>query len=77
MQVTISAIKADIGGIGGHTRPSEELLETVRDFVIKNAKGLLIDHYIGYTGDVYTLNNDPYSRCGGRKNSQAGVGCLY
>ena len=23
MRVTISAIKADIGGIGGHTRPSE------------------------------------------------------
>ncbi len=51
MQVTISAIKADIGGIGGHTCPSEELLETVRNFVVKNAKGLLIDHYIGYTGD--------------------------
>src|ERR671928_2065780 len=51
MQVTISAIKADIGGVGGHTCPSEELLETVRNFVVKNAKGLLIDHYIGYTGD--------------------------
>src|ERR671928_466737 len=51
MQVTISAIKADIGGVGGHTCPSEELLETVRNFVVKNAKGLLIDHYIGFTGD--------------------------
>ncbi|HYX72279.1 MAG TPA: fructose 1,6-bisphosphatase, partial [Nitrososphaera sp.] len=51
MRVTISAIKADIGGIGGHTRPSEELLETVRNFVVRNAKGLLIDQYVGYTGD--------------------------
>src|SRR5215213_9157657 len=51
MRVTISAIKADIGGIGGHTCPSEELLETVRNFVVKNAKGLLIDQYVGYTGD--------------------------
>ena len=52
MRVTVSAIKADIGGVGGHTRPSEELLETVRNFVVKSAKGLLlIDHYIGYTGD--------------------------
>ncbi|AFU57241.1 MAG: fructose-1,6-bisphosphate aldolase/phosphatase [Nitrososphaera sp.] len=51
MQITVSAIKADIGGIGGHTRPSDELLETVRNFVAKNSKGLLIDHYIGYTGD--------------------------
>ncbi len=51
MRITVSAIKADIGGIGGHTRPSEELLETVRNFVAKNSKGLLVDHYIGYTGD--------------------------
>ena len=51
MQVTISAIKADIGGIGGHTRPSDELVQTVKDYVTNNAKGMLIDHYIGYAGD--------------------------
>ncbi len=51
MRITLSAIKADIGGIGGHTRPSDELVGTVKNFVGKNAKGLLIDHYIGYTGD--------------------------
>ncbi len=51
MRITVSAIKADIGGIGGHTCPSEKLLETVKNFVSRNAKGLLIDHYIGYTGD--------------------------
>ncbi|MGH9991258.1 MAG: fructose-1,6-bisphosphate aldolase/phosphatase [Nitrososphaera sp.] len=51
MRITLSAIKADIGGIGGHTRPSDELVGTVRNFVSKNAKGLLVDYYIGYTGD--------------------------
>jgi fructose 1,6-bisphosphate aldolase/phosphatase len=51
MKITVSAIKADIGGIGGHTRPSDELVRTVRDFVAKNGKGILIDYYIGYTGD--------------------------
>ncbi|MFL6474419.1 MAG: fructose-1,6-bisphosphate aldolase/phosphatase [Nitrososphaera sp.] len=51
MRVTVSAIKADIGGVGGHTCPSGELLDAVRKFVAKNVKGLLIDHYIGYTGD--------------------------
>ena len=51
MQITVSAIKADIGGIGGHTCPSEKLLETVRNFVARNAKSLLVDYYIGYTGD--------------------------
>ncbi|MGH9978318.1 MAG: fructose 1,6-bisphosphatase, partial [Nitrososphaeraceae archaeon] len=28
MKVTVSAIKADIGAIGGHTRPSDELLNS-------------------------------------------------
>jgi fructose 1,6-bisphosphate aldolase/phosphatase len=51
MQVTLSAIKADIGGIGGHTRPSEELVASVRNFVAKNGKGLHIDYYVGFTGD--------------------------
>ena len=51
MKITVSAIKADIGGIGGHTRPSDELVQSVKDYVLKNGKGLLIDKYIGYTGD--------------------------
>lgn len=51
MRITISAIKADIGGIGGHTRPSDELVNAVKSFVAKNSKGMLIDHYIGFSGD--------------------------
>lgn len=51
MKITVSAIKADIGGIGGHTRPSNELLQAVNDHINKNGKGILIDNYIGYTGD--------------------------
>src|SRR5919205_379368 len=51
MRITVTAIKADIGGVGGHTCPSQELLDAVQSFVTKNARGLLIDHYIGYTGD--------------------------
>lgn len=51
MRITLSAIKADIGGIGGHTRPSDELVASVKNFVAKNSRGLFIDHYIGYTGD--------------------------
>lgn len=50
MKVTVSAIKADVGGIGGHTRPSDGILEGVRR-TIKNAGNLLLDHYIGYSGD--------------------------
>ncbi|HXV51527.1 MAG TPA: fructose-1,6-bisphosphate aldolase/phosphatase [Nitrosopumilaceae archaeon] len=50
MKVTISVIKADVGGIGGHTRPSDELLNAVKK-TVKNAGSLLIDSYIGYCGD--------------------------
>lgn len=50
MKITISVIKADVGGIGGHTRPSDGLIDAVRE-VVKNAEDLLIDHYIGYCGD--------------------------
>ena len=50
MKITISVIKADVGGIGGHTRPSDGLLDAVRS-VVKNAENLLLDHYIGYCGD--------------------------
>lgn len=53
MRITISAIKADIGGIGGHTRPSDELIEAVKKYVNQRSKehGILVDQYIGYTGD--------------------------
>ena len=55
MKITVTVIKADVGGIGGHTRPSDGLLNAVRNIVrpqmVKNGKGLLIDSYIGYCGD--------------------------
>jgi fructose 1,6-bisphosphate aldolase/phosphatase len=51
MRITVSAIKADIGAIGGHTRPSDELLDVVKNFIEKKGKELIIDHYIGYSGD--------------------------
>ena len=50
MKITVSVIKADVGGVGGHTRPSDGLIEAVRK-TIDNSKDLLIDYYIGYAGD--------------------------
>ena len=50
MKITVSVIKADVGGVGGHTRPSDGLIEAVRK-TINNSKDLLIDYYIGYCGD--------------------------
>ena len=50
MKITVSVIKADVGGIGGHTRPSDDLIQAVRD-TVNASSDLLIDHYIGYCGD--------------------------
>ncbi|MCH2404809.1 MAG: fructose-1,6-bisphosphatase [Nitrosopumilus sp.] len=50
MKITVSVIKADVGGVGGHTKPSDGLIEAVRK-TIKNSADLLIDYYIGYCGD--------------------------
>jgi fructose 1,6-bisphosphate aldolase/phosphatase len=50
-KITLSIIKADIGSIGGHIKPSEKVLETIKNFVKKEGKNLIIDHYIGFTGD--------------------------
>lgn len=51
MKISLSAIKADIGAIGGHTRPSDDLVQKVKDHVMSKGKNMLIDYYIGYTGD--------------------------
>ena len=50
MKITVSVIKADVGGVGGHTKPSDALIQAIRD-TVKNSSDLLIDYYIGYCGD--------------------------
>ncbi len=56
MKITISAIKADVGSIGGHTTPNLKMLDMARHEVraaIK--KGLLIDGLVTHTGDDIAL----------------------
>lgn len=63
MKITLTAIKADIGSIGGHTKPSKEVLEGIEDFVKEKVKGLekIVDFYIGHTGDdVHILLSHTY-----------------
>ena len=50
-KITLSIIKADIGSIGGHIKPSQKLFETVENHIRSKGKGLLIDFYISFTGD--------------------------
>ncbi|MBI4018240.1 MAG: fructose 1,6-bisphosphatase [Candidatus Aenigmarchaeota archaeon] len=50
MKITLTVIKADIGAVGGHTKPSREILKTVEDF-IRSRQKMFLDSYISYTGD--------------------------
>lgn len=50
-KITLSIIKADIGSIGGHIKPSQKLLGTVENYIKTKSKGLIIDSYITHTGD--------------------------
>ena len=51
MKITLSIIKADIGSIGGHLKPSQKLLQTVENYIKTKGKNLIIDFYLGHTGD--------------------------
>lgn len=55
MRTTLSVIKADIGSVGGHIKPSRRLLERAREFVDNNGKGLIDDFYVSHTGDDIAL----------------------
>jgi fructose 1,6-bisphosphate aldolase/phosphatase len=51
MKITLSVLKADIGSIGGHIKPSAALFNEVKNFVVQNGKNLIIDSYFSSTGD--------------------------
>ena len=52
-KITLSVIKADVGSIGGHTKPSESMLGVVRSrlFQNKNSDLKLRDALVTHTGD--------------------------
>ena len=51
MKTTLSVIKADIGSIGGHLRPSTALMEAVREYLESKKGKLVIDYRLSNTGD--------------------------
>lgn len=51
MKTTLSVIKADVGSIGGHLKPSQALLDSVMEVVKSFGSGLIKDHCVSYTGD--------------------------
>lgn len=55
MKTTLSIIKADVGSIGGHVAPSEQLIASIRDHVTEAEPGLLSDFFVGVTGDEIAI----------------------
>jgi len=55
MRTTLSCIKADVGSIGGHIKPSAKLKETIERFTREKGKKLLTDLYVSSTGDDTAL----------------------
>lgn len=51
MRTTLSVIKADIGSVGGHLKPSRALLNAVETYIRDHNRSLISDLYISTTGD--------------------------
>lgn len=56
MKLTLSIIKADVGSIAGHTRPSQAMIDSANAAIneAKNNK-LIIDGFVSFTGDDIAL----------------------
>lgn len=56
MKVTLSVIKADVGSIGGHTKPGQNMIDAARNAIlVARDKRILIDGMVSYTGDDIAL----------------------
>lgn len=55
MRTTLSVIKADIGSIGGHLRPSDRATQAVGSHVREHGRRLVRDFHVGFTGDDIAL----------------------
>ena len=57
-KITISVIKADVGSVGGHTKPSEKMLARMYELMRKGIEiGLLIDGTVKYFGYPLFIGN--------------------
>ncbi len=52
MKITLSILKADVGSVGGHTKPTDKMMTAVRaDAQRAIEKGLILDAFVSHTGD--------------------------
>jgi fructose 1,6-bisphosphate aldolase/phosphatase len=56
LKLTLSVLKADVGSIGGHTKPSKGMLQAAQNRINKAIQeNLIIDGFVGCTGDDIAL----------------------
>ncbi|MBI2624764.1 MAG: fructose 1,6-bisphosphatase [Candidatus Nealsonbacteria bacterium] len=76
-KITASVIKADVGSIGGHTKPSEKMLRIVQDRVKESInKGLLLDGFVSHTGDDIAIVMSHERGVGNREIHQFAWNCF-
>ena len=52
MKITLSILKADVGSVGGHTKPTERMMNAVwAEAQAAIEKGMLLDAFVSHTGD--------------------------
>lgn len=54
-RITLSVIKADVGGFVGHSSVHPDLLEAARSHLAEQGKGLLTDFHVTHVGDDIEL----------------------
>lgn len=75
MKITVSVIKADVGSIGGHTKPSHRMLQTVLSLLEKKS-ALCRDFMVTFTGDDIALIMSHEHGKGSRKIHQLAWDCF-
>lgn len=75
MEITLSAIKADVGSVGGHTQPTPEMLAAVQALLDKAiSTKLILDGMVTYTGDDIAII---FSHKRGKGNHDIHVGFAW
>ncbi len=54
-KITLSVIKADVGGFVGHSSVHPDLLDTAKNYLADKGKGQLIDYVVTHVGDDLEL----------------------
>ncbi len=54
-KITVSVIKADVGGYVGHSCVHPDLLDKARETLARKGEGLLVDFYVASVGDDINL----------------------